>query len=274
MNGREVRLAAVRSLTQAPFTMTIGGYIITLNAGSDRMQRLRSSLQRTALIFVDVEGVNGRGLSPEFIHEHNASHAYFRPIIDTEFGCYLSHVRCCERIVADGVDVGIVLEDDVEITEGFDLVVHNALRSVDRFDLLKLYGRKKGSVVVVQGEHCRLIDHHPVPVMTPAQIWTREGALTFLDWHAKNGMRRPIDVDLRHPWEHGLRILTVDPSPITLQPQTSTIGDRKALPRSTMRKLVYEARFVKQRFVFTARRYGFVTAVRLEFGATISLVDR
>jgi len=241
------------------------------------MQAVQAALASSSIPFRVVQGVNGRGLGQRYVEKHNAANEYYRPLLDTEFGCYLSHIMCCKMIVEEGADVGVVLEDDVLIKEGFDAVISDVVNSGVEFDMVKLHGRKKGCVVVRELAHTTLVEYVPMPIATPAQLWSQRGAQKFRKGLEKRGaetdvdldMRRPIDVDLRYPWEHGLTILSVRPDAVALYADHSTIGERRTLPRSGMSKQTYELRFIQKRFTYEVKRFGLLNAIRLELGATI-----
>ena len=51
------------------------------------------------------------------LNPHPAPHGeWFRPLTPGEIGCFLSHLRCWELIQAQDTGVGIVLEDDFDLT--------------------------------------------------------------------------------------------------------------------------------------------------------------
>ena len=73
---------------------------------------------------------------------------------------------------------------------------------------------------------------------------------------AFDGVARPIDCDLQHPWEFGLRILSLHPPVVSAEPVPSTIGGGKPRSRNPWPKLRYEARRLWPRWRHFSRLYG------------------
>lgn len=168
---------------------------------------------------------------------------YHQPLRAGEIGCYASHIAVWQCLVESGDAAMAVFEDDLEIDADLPRVLE-ALTHVDvHADLVKLIGRSReqvrDSVALVEARpdrfvdagsrlvtERRLISYWRVPSLTGAYVITREGAKKLLAKRRPFG--RPVDVDLRHWWECGLRIRGVHPYPVCGAPsaELSTIGAR------------------------------------------------
>lgn len=90
-------------------------YVINLARSHDRRAHITAELQKTGLDYEIITAVDGRALD---LHDAATVH----PSLLTQFpfpastaGCALSHLQVYERIIADGLDEALVLEDDVTL---------------------------------------------------------------------------------------------------------------------------------------------------------------
>jgi GR25 family glycosyltransferase involved in LPS biosynthesis len=109
-------------------------YIISLQEPTKKMEYLRSF----GLDPIWVEGVNGKALSPEAIHQETTSYCkYTCPV--SAIGCALAHVKAWREFLMSGEKYGIIFEDDIILEDSFVHGVYNALHHVpDDFDILYL----------------------------------------------------------------------------------------------------------------------------------------
>ena len=142
---------------------------------------------------------------------------FFRPLVDGEKGCYASHLRACEHLLASQNTAVVVLEDDVSLETGFAEVVHAVAQlPADSWDIVKLYsrdGEQPWGERPLTPNH-RLITYRRVPSMSNGYILSRSGARKLLAGRRPFG--RPVDVDVRYWWECGLRVAGVTPAVVTM----------------------------------------------------------
>ena len=95
--------------------MKLGIYVINLDRSPDRLRVVADCMRRASLPFTRIEAVDGRALDMSQLDDFAVA-ARVREWPDlltpNAIACALSHHRAFERILADGVDVGLVLEDD------------------------------------------------------------------------------------------------------------------------------------------------------------------
>ena len=142
---------------------------------------------------------------------------YYKPLVDGEKGCYASHLKAWERLLASDDEMLVVLEDDALLLPQFNDVIQAIARLDEPWDMVKLIGRSREKVQshtsLVGGT--RLVTYSRVPSMTSGYVVSRSGAAKLLAHRRPFG--RPVDVDLRFWWECGdLRICGVLPAAIGL----------------------------------------------------------
>jgi glycosyl transferase family 25 len=187
--------------------------------------------------------------------EAQNSRDYHKPLRPGEIGCYASHLQCWRDLVASEERAMAVFEDDVEIAADLPYVLEAVDRARVPFDLVKLIGRSQEKirerVPLCRGHE--LISYRRVPSLTGAYVITARGARKLLSHRPPFG--RPVDVDIRHWWEHDLRVLGVHPYPVRPGAFSvdSTIEDRRARPDAGGRskKLALQARYTLANWLAT-----------------------
>ena len=173
--------------------------------------------------------------------------SYFRPLVDGEKGCYMSHVQIWRGLLASNDSAWIVLEDDVIPAPGFADAVNAIAKLPDGWDMVKLIGRERERILQSWPLDSRfgLISYRRVPSLTAGYVISRIGARRLLDTRVPFG--RPIDVDLRLWWENGMVIRGVVPAAIALAANggSSSIGAREDRIAVTQRwrKFVFKLRY-------------------------------
>lgn len=95
-------------------------FVLTLQGDDERRAPLLAELQKQRLEYELFFGIDGRrGLSPELesmIDRAEAERVMRRRLTHGEFACALSHRGIYERILAEGLEAALVLEDDALIS--------------------------------------------------------------------------------------------------------------------------------------------------------------
>lgn len=158
-----------------------------------------------------------------------------------EMGCYLSHRQVWRDFLAGADEVCLVLEDDVNVHPDFAEVVGSLYEARRDWEFVRLFGVFKRETFPVRhlvGGHY-LVDYLKQPNGTQGYLVNRQAAQRLLDytgsmWHA-------IDNAIDHDWEHGVRIMGIEPSVIS-DPQIfdTTLGPRDKRRLSLYKKFLRE----------------------------------
>lgn len=208
-----------------------GGWPILLINMLDAVERRHVSLGRLRSLGLEgkvLRAVDGRLLSAE---ERRACYSedlnrrvFKRPLSAGEIGCYLSHYEAW-KIAAAGDRPVVVLEDDFEAEDDLpDLL--RCLQADDLPDaIIKLdTDQRRWRLIRRINSRYDLVDPWVTPPRTLGYVITPRMARILLGSALPFG--RPIDLDLKHWWELGVRVLAVSPGPLRSARETvSQIDD-------------------------------------------------
>ncbi len=222
-------------------------YLINLDRSPQRLADMLPRLEELGVAFERVPGVDGMTLSEGEFAAQTRENRYYKPLRRGEVGCQLSHLKTLQSFLASDARYALVLEDDALFQPGFMDALRAAIALRDReqepvrqWDVLKLNRHRRRHVDLAPlGEGHRLVEYGlSVPITTAAALWTRSAAETWVRMY--RGTRRPIDCDLQHPWEYGLRIRSVHPAVVVQGNVASSMGSEKLVARNPWPKLRYE----------------------------------
>ena len=227
-------------------------FVINLATSPDRSQACAEQLTRLGLTPTFLEAVDGRTMSDAeiaaLVDETGRLKRAPQPLTKGEVGCYLSHLAVLEKIVGEGIDQALVMEDDLLAGEALPAVLDAiATKVLPRYEMIKLGisepQTKPFTPILPLAAGAELVRHHNVVNSNLAYIITKAGAARFLRYGRP--IRYPVDVAMNRSWRHGLDILGVRPWPVLPNPAfASTIGpDRFDNPASPIgRRLERRAR--------------------------------
>lgn len=220
-------------------------FVINLERDRERRDHMIDVLRPLGLAAEFVRAVDGRTLSAADRAAYDPDRAlrvYGFPMTDGEFGCYLSHYRLYERIVRDGIDVALILEDDVEISPDLPRIVADLLARppgdwlVVRLESLRgsvrqpAGGKFTGIRVAELSGGAGLYRLGTHVLGAGAYLIRREGAIRLLDYGRRIFM--PIDHTMDRFWENGIVPYVVRPLPVRQKANfPSRIGARGAMGR-------------------------------------------
>lgn len=207
--------------------------IVYINLAKDGERRRRMQAQSEAM-GLDVqrrEAVWWDDLSQAEQERYYSAHLndrqYFKPLARGEKGCYGSHLRAWEELLASGAPAMFVFEDDVRFLPELPAALAAIEKLPADWDMIKLYGRavEKTRQEQALADGLSLIRYRRVPSFCAGYAVSRRGAEKLLASRIPFG--RPVDVDLRFWFENDLRIRGVAPSVIALDDtsETSSIWD-------------------------------------------------
>ncbi len=167
-----------------------------------------------------LDAVDGTRMSPEEIA------AFYRPSLHEpgypfrlrpgELGCCLSHRAAWRRILDEGLDAALILEDDVTMDLPlFTRAVALAEKHIQREGYIQFQVRPLptgGALLDADGE-VRLEAPHVTPLRTSGQMVSRAAAERLLAM--TETIDRPVDVVLQMRWLTGVEMSCVWPSGLT-----------------------------------------------------------
>jgi glycosyl transferase family 25 len=214
-------------------------FVISLERACERrahMARLLADLGHQATFF---PAVDGQALSTADRARYDAAQAridYRSEMTDAEVACYLSHYRLYERICAEGMEIALILEDDIEVAPDFmDIVRALAVQTEPPWSVVRLQTARRGVLdprrphergVAVGGVAGRTLYRLRTHVLGGcAYLIRREAAQIMLAYGER--ITRPIDQTLDRYWENGIMPYVVRPFPVRQHPAFhSEIGVR------------------------------------------------
>lgn len=229
-------------------------YVINLADSTARLEAVTAEMAAQGIGFERIEAVDGRRLPPEEIaaaYDAGRNRREGRhPLVASEIGCYLSHLRAWERIAAGEAGGGFVFEDDFAARPHLAAVLEALAGDGDEtgdgagdangtggWDMVKLFTLHpdvplSGARALLPGVSLGI--PYRVPTCLIAYGLTRAAAgrlcaraLPFF---------RPVDEDQKFVWETGLRVALVLPPPVAQGRQETAAGTVGAARRAARRR--------------------------------------
>ncbi len=98
-------------------------FVINMARNVQRWSLISAQLEKFGLNYERVDGTDASKLSAtelsKFYSPEKNRSQYPRRLTVGEIGCYISHVNCWNKIFTEGLDFGVVLEDDVILSDKF-----------------------------------------------------------------------------------------------------------------------------------------------------------
>jgi glycosyl transferase family 25 len=191
-------------------------------------------MDKLGLDFSFVDAVDGRALTSNDLGGLGlaARRRYFtNELTPGEIGCFLSHRRVYEEIIATGAPVTVVLEDDAEVAPDFAALAES-IAALPRFDLVWLCGAPKGKRYRNERrltERYELVRPFETKSTTQGYVVSLAGAQKLAAHCAR--ITDPIDIAVKRYWVFGGDVFNVLPAACKDFPgnTTSTIEGRIVL---------------------------------------------
>lgn len=197
--------------------MSIKTFVISLPEATIRRAQVQKQLQTAKLDFTFFDAIDGRNFDVRQQPSYNSRkrRLYFgRDMSGGELGCMLSHRAIYEKMLAENIDMALVLEDDAVIHEDLSDVIESLKSCPVPFDLVRFLSSPKVAklkqrvVVPLTGQYTlnRLCT---TPGGAHGYIITNAGAQKLLK-HTQH-YHLPIDTLMGHCWTTGLNAFIVQP---------------------------------------------------------------
>jgi len=172
-------------MTQPSSDQLVPIFVINLERDIARLQFLQTLFPRHGLSFERIEGVDGRRLpelrGPEIVPVR-PSGRFPRGLMMKEQGLTMSHRKAALRMLASGMPVACIMEDDVDFRPSFRRLLP-LLAAAPPADVVKLEGvgiaRHVVPVATIQ-DHILAVTVRPI-MGTAAYLVTRRGAQCLVD---------------------------------------------------------------------------------------------
>ncbi len=222
----------------------VKAFIIHLERATDRQPQVEELIRKLPVKTDVVNAVDGRTLDAQMISRvyRRSAHKPHYPfqLSTNEIACFLSHRKAWQAIIDQGLDAGLVLEDDVELTPEFAAAYSTACQvlKIDSFIRFPFRERESGRAILTT-ETSRIIEPVPVGLGMVAQLIGREAAQRLLS--ATEIFDRPVDTTAQMNWVTGLKPLSVLPGgvqEISVRLGGSTIQKSRSLPDKLKREIL------------------------------------
>ncbi len=241
--------------------------VISMESSRERRERMRRQMAALGQAWDFHPGSVVNAYPPEY--DRRARRRWYGfDLALGEIGCLLSHRAVWTRCLASGDPCWCVLEDDIEILEGFAEALAALERSAQagapRWDLVRLMrllpraGWRQYSLAAGEGREIGLMAFHRQPGGTHGYVITPHGARVLLDYTRR--IYEPVDNALDSYWRHGLDVFCLAPAVIAPRPgAASEIGarGRRRRPRwPGFKRDVVKGLGLARRIWHNYRRYG------------------
>lgn len=210
--------------------MDIKIYVINLDRSRERWDSITRQAADLDLDVVRVPGLDGSLVpagdridcnDPSFRRNNG------RTMLPGEYGCYRSHLQALQTFVQSGEPIGIIAEDDVELTRELPARVAAAFEAVPTADVIKLFNHRVVGFRLLGtsslGDNVGRATHGPMGSAACYAV-SHGGAIKLLNGLAR--MEYPWDVALERGWATGASICTVKTNLIMAGRQETTIASR------------------------------------------------
>jgi len=227
----------VADLARRDILQTLPVYVISLKDAVERRSLITQHLNALGIEHEIVDAVRGDALSREYLQEINPA----RNMSPGQIGCYLSHIRLYERIVAQQTPVALVLEDDTVLHANIMSLVTDGCQSLE-FDYCFLGSDDSGDAGYVFYDSAapmplsKQLTAYPMssgPFCTHAYLITLEGATKRLA--CAYPAHRAIDHYYDLPYKP--RLLAVVPM-LAFVNELSAVQSMSSLNWSGLQKLI------------------------------------
>lgn len=233
-------------------------FVVTApHSGEARRESARSQLDRAGIDHVMTVGFGPQSEAVSRLYSpwRNAV-LNKRPLTPGEVAAYLGHRKAWRAVADSGTPSGLVLEDDFRFVDPTRAagIVAAAADHLGRWDIIKLFDyRPRRTLALVKGDGVTLALHARPSHGFVGYLISARCCRRLLK---RRHVFRPVDHDICHSFETGLRVASVQPSVVA--------DDGEALDGS----LLEEARRAERATLSRSRRaYGRLLSAYLKVGS-------
>lgn len=236
--------------------------VINLERSQDRRAFMEGQLRPLGLdyeFFPAVDASKGQLNGVSRYDERAALRWLGHPLQPAEVGCFASHYLLWERCADSGQPM-MIMEDDVELLDGFRAAVHLADQHIARHRFLRLLAlaERRHHLIERLPEPYRIVRYLKGPYGTQCYALSPEGARVLLE-HARVWINA-VDAYIDQFWAHGLASLAITPfhvrhvGPETLETLVAGVGGAAARPwQRELRRSMTQFLYRTQRGLYNLR---------------------
>ena len=208
-------------------------FVISLARAEGRRAAMRARLDKLGADYEIVDAVDGATLTAADYGDNSLHRGKFRrkrgrEIADGEIGCYLSHYRLWQRMVAEKIPSALVLEDDADWDEDL-LAVADDIDNLDwAWGVVLLSARRgkiAGRVLAPVGDNRQLLLCDRRVPTAAGYVISQMGAWALLQ-HCRE-ITAPIDITYGEWWQSEIPFYVVSPLPVRQVEPVSLINTEK-----------------------------------------------
>ena len=117
-------------------------FVINLKSEVKRLDNMASQLDEMGIVFERFEAISGASLNEEEkakVYDSNfVLKKYWKPFTDGELWCALSHFAIYKKIVAENIDICLILEDDIDFQSASFLEIYRSIKQPVKWHYLSL----------------------------------------------------------------------------------------------------------------------------------------
>lgn len=203
---------------------------INLDRSLDRREQVEAEIAEAGVIAERVSGFDGKRDIGKLPTTYSSLRRSFvgKQLNAAEIGCVESHRRALRILVEAGDAFGVILEDDVELLEGFRPAVEAVIAETAGWHVIRLEWRKRGVLadprVGISTGH-KLVVPKNMTFGAAAFLYSEEGARRALN-ALDGGYFQTPDAELGSRAGMAFRILQLDPPVAREKPLESLLGNK------------------------------------------------
>ncbi|GAB5468119.1 MAG: glycosyltransferase family 25 protein [Rhodospirillales bacterium] len=211
-------------------------FVINLERAPDRWAKVSAALAAEGLSATRSPAVDASAGEHLAISRYDEAASLARrgvPLMPGELGCFASHYRLWQRLVAEDRPA-MILEDDAGIAPGFATALELASELLPKRHMIRLAALQQGRrprLVQSLRDGYRLVRHNKGPGGTQAYALSPRGAAILLadceTWF------EPVDDHLDAYWRHGLAALAIEPYRVSHDDQGQSFAQASRAARRT-----------------------------------------
>lgn len=143
-------------------------FVINLERSVKRRIAISKQLNNMSLKFEIFNAVDGDSLSDQIVRELCATSLIEDSINKGQVACALSHIQVYKKMISDGIDVAVVLEDDVVLSASFPQVISEIGKIIKKDEVILLHTQTWDPLKGSLKEESKLAAGHKLNYLIPS----------------------------------------------------------------------------------------------------------